>query len=338
MGVEVLKFNQYGLESVHGTHVAADTKLGVTMGLPSSDREQVIPQMELGVRMANYLDAAYCKRVLADGISLECNAGAYFEILPLIFSLGLRGGISPSAGGSGDYTWEFAVNQTGTVDVDTATFECSDDVQAYEVGHVFAKTINMSGVSDEGDVTLRSDLCGDKVTQTTATGAISLPTVNMMVGKKSRVYVDSSWANLGNTELANGLVSWELNIDTGVHEKLWGSAQMELDDHQQGFVGGSLVMTFERNSALASEELNYRPTSTYSGTTRFVRLVNTGPLIGGGAYHTLTVDMAGQWQDWGAMGTSKNGNTLDVATLTFGYDATGAQGLRVEVVTGVSGI
>ena len=84
MGVEVLKFVQYGLESAHGTPVAADTKLGVMVGLPESDREMHVPRVEMGTRMAERLDAAIVKRIIADGISMEDADGLYFELLPVL--------------------------------------------------------------------------------------------------------------------------------------------------------------------------------------------------------------------------------------------------------------
>jgi len=338
MGLEALYICQYGLESSHGTPVAADTRLGCIVGFPEDDREKVAPMQSLGTRMGRNLDAAYTKRVLADGITVNAADGAYFQLLPWALSCGLRGNISPSAGGDGDYTWTFAVNQTGTEDIDSSTLEGADDTGAYESAYCMMKSFTMGGAIDEGDVTFNSEWFGDKVIPTTKTPAISFPSVSMMYGKTSQVYIDSSWANLGNTELANCLVNWEISVETGTHPKFWGSSQREFDGHNQGYVEGQLVLTFERTSGVYAEEAYYRHASTYGATTRFVRLTNTGPIIGGATPHSVTFDVAGIWTSWGSIGTSKNGNNLDVATLSFGYDLTGAQGLSIDVVTDVAAI
>jgi hypothetical protein len=64
----------------------------------------------------------------------------------------------------------------------------------------------------------------------------------------------------------------------------------------------------------------------------------SGTQIGAGDNHTLALDMAGQWTAWQTFGAEEEGNSLDVATLTFGYDITGAQGFRALVTTDISAV
>lgn len=340
MGSQVLKVVQYGLETTHGTNVAADTKLLMMARLPDSDREIVIPEVEMGVRTNRLLDSAFTRRVLAEGITLESSPdGMYFEALPLIFSMGLLASTGTEATiGQGDYQWDFAAPQTGAETVESVTLEVGDDTQGYEIGYCLASQITLSGDCDSGVVQCSVSVFGDVVIQTTLTGAISVPTAEFMVAKLSRIYVDSSWANLGNTELADSLVNWQVVIDTGVHPKMFGSANREFDSHGQNAITYTATFTFERNSDVATEELNYRPASGYAVTERFVRLTVTGNQIGSGTYQTLQVDMAGVWQQWTSLGNERDGNTLDVAVLGGGYDSTGAQGISVSVTTTVSAI
>ncbi len=77
---------------------------------------------------------------------------------------------------------------------------------------------------------------------------------------------------------------------------------------------------------------------SYTQTERFVSLAVTGTQIGSGNNHTLQLDMAGLWTDWATQGAEENGNSLDVATLTFSYDSTGAQAFQALVTTDISAI
>ena len=94
MGVKVLTKVQYGKESAHGTAVAADTMLLCTIGIPEDDRHVHIPEVDMGVRSNKLLSAAVLRRLVADGMSLEDADGAYFQLFPLLFSIGLLGNVS----------------------------------------------------------------------------------------------------------------------------------------------------------------------------------------------------------------------------------------------------
>lgn len=335
MGTKTLTKCQYGLESAHGTAVAADTMLLCKASLPESDRQVHIPRVDMGVRTPLLLDAAIARKILADGLNLEDADGAYFQLFPLLFSMGLVGNVTPAEQNpsEGDYLWTFAAPQTGAETVDSATLELGDDAQGYEVAYCMARNIRVTVDCESGEVHVTAGLFGDKVTATTLTGALSVPAVELCNGALARIYIDDTWAALGTAELALALVNAEINIETGVHPKHLGSASRLLSGHGQDAILGTATFTFERIAGVATEALNYRPASGYTQTPRFVRLEVTGDQIGVGDSSTLTIDMAGIWTAWKTLGDEKAGNTLDVATLTFGYDPTGAQALSVAVTT-----
>jgi len=337
MAVEALKKVQFAKETSHGTPATADTMLGFMCTIPEDDREVHVPRVEMGVRMTEYLDAAIVKRLVADGIGLEDSDGVYFEALPALFSTIIVGNVTPTDA-SPLYTWEFAVNQSGTENLDTITLEAGDDAGGYRIPYCIGKSFQMSADVDGGDANMSAELVGQYVELVSMTAGLSLPTMTLLQGKRSRLYIDDTWAGLGTTEVTNTLVGWEVNFEGGGHQKHWGSANMEFDGHQQGEIRGTCVLTMERNASTRAEELLYRPASGGTAITkRFVRLTNTGPTLGGGN-HELTLDMAGVWRTWGSIASANNGNTYDVATLSFGYDGTGAQGFRAEVATSVASI
>jgi len=337
MGTTKLKEFQWGYENTPGTAVAATTKGLTLITPPGQDREVHIPQGEIGVRADLLLDAAVVRRVGAVGLTMAARDGAYFQLFPHLFSMGLVKE-TPSAGGDGDYTYSFPAPMTSAVNVDTATLEVIDDSGAVEIPYSFVKAISISGDCDDGTFDVSADMVGQKVHPTTKTSGLSMGNVDMCVAKLTQVYVDGTWAGLGSTELANALVAFEINFETGLHAKWLGSDQMEYDNHGQGAIRGTAQLTFERTAAVLAEMAYYRPASGHDLTKRFLRFKTTGPLIGGSVYHTLTLDFAGLWTDWQTIGSEKEGNNLDIATMTFGYDQTGAQVLAAEVVTDLSSI
>lgn len=340
MGQTVLRVVQYGLETTHGTNVAADTKLLMVGTLPDSDREIVIPTVDMGVRTNKLLSAAYTRRVLAEGITLEqAEGGAYFECLPLIFSMGIKASTgTEQTSGQADYLWTFAAPQTGDPTAKSITLEVADNTQAYEIGYVMANQITLSGDCDTGEVNISVECFGERIEQTTVTGGLSLPTAHFMTAKLSRLYIDDTWAGLGGTEIEDALANWQIVIDTGLHPKMFGSAQREFDSYGQGAITATATLTLERTAAVAAEELLYRPASTYTPTPRYMRLTVTGDQIGSGDNHTLQIDIAGTYTQWTSLGSERDGNTLDVVVLESGYDTTGTQALSINVTTGVQSI
>jgi hypothetical protein len=176
MGTKVLTKVQAGKETTHGDAVAADTMLLMQASLPESDREVHIPQVDMGVRSPGLLASASVRHVLAEG-TLEDMDGAYFEILPLMFSMGLKGNVTAAeqTTGESDYLWEFPAPQTGVETVDSVTLEMGDDTQGYEVAYCLMKTLRISGDCETGEVHISGDWFGDEVVQTTVTPAQAAP-------------------------------------------------------------------------------------------------------------------------------------------------------------------
>jgi hypothetical protein len=178
-----------------------------------------------------------------------------------------------------------------------------------------------------------ADLFGERIEQTTITGALSGGTVELCNGKISQMWIDGTWANIGTTEVTNSLVNWELSLTGGVHPKLLGSSSRLFSSHGQGEIAAMLTLTLERNSTIATEELLYRPASTYSPTMRALRLKVTGDQIGSGDNSSLVMDMTGIWTSWQPLGGEVDGNMHDVVVLTLADDLTGAVGLQVDCTT-----
>lgn len=344
MAETVLRKVLYGKEAVHGTPVAADTMLLGEVTLPESDRSWVIPGIGTGERVPGQLDAAFVRRVLAEGVQFSTPAdrgGLYFQLLPVLLSMCIKGGVTPAeqTTAQNDYLWTFAAPLTAAESLDTITLECGDDARAYELAYCLVPEIEISGNCDSGEVSLTARLFGDKITSTTFTGAISAPAGVYVPGKLARLYVDATWAGLGGTEIADALVDWRLTIRGGAYPKPRGSASRLIDSHGQGEIEVMLSLGLDRAVAAVGTEEAYYRTATYLGTKRFLRLeIDSGIAIGTGDNHTLTFDIAGIWTAWHSIGRDAEGNTLDAVTLTMGQDQTSGESFTAKVTTNVASI
>ena len=336
MGVLPFKSVQVGVEAANGNAVPADTILLCESTFPTADREVHIPQVDTGVRTPGLLAAAVVRRAHGTGMTIADADGAYFQLFPLLFSCCLTGAVVAveQNTGEGDYLWTFAAPQTGAEDIDTMTVELSDDVGCNEIAYVLIESLTITGDCVSGEVHVTAACAGNEGIQTTKTPALSLPTAELCVGRLSRIYADATWAALGTNELEDSLVNWSVTINGGAHHKNWGGTVRHPSGHNQGYITGEAVFTFERNAATYAEEAYYRAgADTYTQTERFIEVAVAGTQIGSGDTHSLVLDMAGLWTDWSSFGAEENMNTLDVATLSFGYDGTGAQSFQALVTT-----
>lgn len=343
IGTKALTVVQYGLESVHGTPVAADTRLIADVTLPENDREIKMPKAGVARRVNSDLAASWVGKILATGITMTNpeDGNLYYQILPLLFSCGLDGNITPveQTASEGDYLWTFTEKLTGAEDADTFTLEQGDDTAAnlgFEVAHCLITALEIAGNADTTEVSWTATIDGAAIVRSTLTGVATLPSYTPLIGKLFRLYIDNTWAGLGGTEIANALLDFTLRIEGGLHHKMRGGATRAPAIHGQREVMATLSLGLERNAITSAESAYFFADTT---TPRFVRLeIDSGVQIGAGENHKFTVDMAGVFTGWPPLGGEQDGNTIERPTLTMGYDATGTRGLAISCITDVAAI
>ena len=341
MGTRVLSEIQYAREVTHGTPRGATHKLMAQLAVPGDIREWIIPGFGNGERVPGQLDSAYLRNALADGFVLSTPpdiGGLYYQLLPVILSSCIKGGLSPAEvnSGEGDYSWQFTNNLTAAETLETFTLEFGDDDQNYEIAYGLVPSFELTGNCDTGEVVLTAQIVGDDIVESAVTAGISAPTATYVIGGLFRVYADTAWANLGTTELPLALVDFRLSVNGGAHHKRTGSATRKPGSHDQGKNEVTLELGLEAVSAVETERGYYLGSTA---TTRCVRLeIDSGIAIGSGANHKITIDVAGIWTSWQPMGRELNGNNLEVATLTCGKDATGSNAYGITVITDLATI
>lgn len=338
MGSRVLRKIQVGKETDHGTAVAADTRWVGEITLPDQDREVVIPEAGAGLRVPGILDNAYVERVLADGISYGSgDQGGYFQILPALLSMCVMNEVGTEQNvGEGDYLWEFDFPLTAAEDVDSFTIEVGDDTQAYEMAYCLARSLTITGNAETGESTISADIFGDEIATADFTAAQTISAVQYINPKLTTLAIDDTWAGLAGTPLTAALLDWSLTINGGVHPKRRGSSSLQFDSHGQDKISVDLSLTLERTAAVVTEAAKFYATTT---DPRFIQLeIDSGVIIGAGANHKLTIQLAAIPTAWSLMGSDQDGNTLDVVQYKVGYDLTGTKAALIQVTTNVSAI
>jgi hypothetical protein len=339
-GARALSKVQYGKEAhgVRGTAVAA-TKIaaGAEIKAVPMDRKVAFIEDALGLK-AKTARASLYELLVEDGISIP---DAYFQILPMIFSCGLKGNITPSevTSGQGDYLWSFTPSLTATNDQDSITLQLGDDQQAYRIEYTMFKSIKITGEIDQGGgdakISIEVEYFGRQVAKNAFTSALSLPTMTTMNAKLARLYKDTAWSGKGVTELANGLRKFEFEIITGLHPKMMGSANKYFNVHGESYLEAMLTLTLEGNSdavTLFDDAKTDPPTASCFG------IKITGPAIGSGTNHELDLYIWGAPESVEALSSESNGNNLHQVLIHGMYDTTGAKLLDVAVTTNTSTI
>jgi hypothetical protein len=323
---------QAGKEATRGTAVAADTViLGEVKYVP--DRTPVIPADNIGLNVNGYRAVVGGKLV---NNTLNIPRG-YFQILPLLFSIFLKGGVTATetTPAQGDYAWAFTPDLDESNTPDTITLEFGDSVQAFENEYVMGEKLTISGsIPQEGGdapISLALDFFGKQNTKTSFTGGLSLPTVNEMSGFLTRLFFDDTWAGVGGTEKTNILRAFDIELIGGKYPEFHGGQVLTFDNFGEGKIAGLATLTLDTGTAAIALH-------DAIGTMKVFRMLFEGPQIGTGAKHKLQLDFSGIVME-PKPGDSKDKETsLTTIQVEFVFDPTGAKIMAPNVVTSVSAI
>jgi len=339
MGSTYFRKLQFGKETTKGTAVAADTMIAHAE-IPPVSPDSIVhrPSANLGSRSESILGHSYIGQKFWQQ-TLTIN-NAYFQILPLLGSLGIIGGLTPAeqTASQNDMLWDFDPSLTAANALDAMTLEMGDDDQAYEVEYVMMNRLRIAGTVNQAQEvsisTIEADLFGRQVSPVSFTGGLSVPSTDLVNAKMARLYKDSAWADLGNTELPAVLRGFDVEFADLAHAKHLGSADKFFTEHGQGMIASRMMLTLERGSESDATWDDFRAV-----TGRAVRLeIDSGVQIGTGVNHKLTVDMIGTFDPVTPMSSDDRSNLIDVGDLVSEEDQTSGKRVRMQVITDVAAI
>lgn len=335
MGDRFFSKIQYGKETTRGTAVAATRMLigGQVSAISPDKRPRKIAE-NIGLRSAGNRKVID-QYLVSDSLSIP---EGYFQALPVIFGCGMKGGVTPTetTPSKQDYKWDFtpslAFNASNAPD--SLTLEKGDNTQAFECEYTMFQRIRISGRVAQGaegaPVAIEAEFFARQWSPVSFTAGLSLPTATPMNAKLARLYLDTTWAGLGTTELENALRAFDIDIMLGAYPKFAGSAAKTFNEYGQGIIGAQVALTLEGSTAADTIWDSYHSDTQALG---FLQLLLSGPQIGTGANHSLKVNVSGRWDEVIPLAEEDRGNNLHTALFTSDYDATSAKEVGVEVVT-----
>ena len=336
MGTAALRKLQYGVEATHGLAVAATKMLPVAVPQIKTDRTPTFPRENAGVK-ADAVRSYVSGMLVRDSLKFDT---LYFQTLPMLFSCGVKGDITPAeqTGGQGDYLWDHGpeIDETSN-EQNSLTIERGDDTFAVETEYCMFERIKLSGVitQDGNDSSMKADAdyFGRQNTSAAFTGALTpqagLTPVNAQL---ARFYLDTSWGGVGGTEKTATLRSYDIEILTGLHPKFHGSGFEYFDTHGEGALAIMAAFTFEGNANMAAIYSAWQAASL-----QVARIKVTGPQIGTGEVHTLQIDLGGAWEQVIPLASEDNGNDLWTAVLR-GYASGGTDLMDIQVITNLAAL
>lgn len=332
-GSVALRKIQMGPESTQGTAVAA-TAIWSGMGLLEDER--AIKHVNESVGIAIGTTRAYVESVGAvvkfDPIE------ASFQELPYIFEAGIAIETPTQDGVGSGYIYEYIAPETTLNTIRTYTIEGGDNQLVQETDFAFVEKFNIGGKAKEA-IMMSSEWRGRDVVDTTFTAGQSAPTFvpadNIQFGGSS-LAIDAVGGTLGATAVNNTLLSFDLEVTTGLFGK-WTNSAKEFDFIQ--FSGdlfdAKLKLTFEHNASADAQRDIFE-----AGTPQQYRLEFTGTALAtpGTTYSfkTFRIDCAGVYTAFKK--SDGDGNATIEAEIQINYDPTATLGLTFLVVNELSAL
>lgn len=320
----ITEATQVGVEATPGTGVAANRRLRAIgyMFDPEFESNSFRPS-------GNKFPTIVAPGKEWIGGSIE-GAADYNEIIyPLAQILGSPVTTTPG-GGTTARQHVFTVAPSATQDPKTLTVEKGSSVRAGRSVYVAATALGMTFNRDE--VTVEGDIIGRRLEDgVTLTGSPTTNALQPILPQHVSVYLDPTFAGIGTTKLLRVLeAGWNLSDRFGA---LW-----PLDSAQTSFVtlyevepGAEATLTQVADAAGMAQL-----TAARAGTTQFLRLVATGPIIEAAIPYSLTVDLPVKVTDF------SEGDTDGLKTIEWTYDwvddSTAANAGKITVVNVLTGL
>lgn len=257
---------------------------------------------------------------------------AWFEMIPIMASMCLKGGVVPveQSVGEGDMLWDFAPSESAALALDHGTLELGDGITGYAIDGMIVPKIKISGtIPQDGGVApvaFEMDYFGKDNTPQALTPAIPFLPTTLLNAKLARCWMDDTWAALGGTEIT-GLRRFAFDILMGHTPSMDGSA----DIHSTGFDEGALkvmaVFLFKRGTLTDGLYDDF-----IAKQTKFMEFVIDGPQIGAGVNNSLTMKLAAEVMTTPFEQFDRN-QIFDGIALEGLMDITAAKQFEFDVIT-----
>lgn len=272
-----------------GTAVAATSKIAIERLEWGDDDENIYrPSFANGLLLRNRGRAT----------AVQHGTRFSFSDQPLVWeqvmhwlAMGFRGGVVPVfvAGSPDVYRWTFTRVPTANPlpnsftlerrfsngEGDTIDQRCTYAILS-KIGFKYAQNEHLR-ISGEG--------FARKFESNAITSALSLPDPYLGVSALSKVYLDDSWANLGNTLLSEQVLGWEYEFGTGFFPLYTAEGRTNLDFTKAQPNAQQVMATLKLTLLLDPTTYAAEQSAAANGDIRAVRIS-----IAGGGGRAMTID------------------------------------------------
>jgi len=323
-GRKRLRKMQLGREATAGTAVAA-TDIWRGIGTLEDQHETVFVDEDIGY--LSPVDNAY-KPKLGAQINFDAIEATYEQILHL-FEAGIKTATpAQDAAGTG-YLYTYTLPTTSSNTIKTYTIEVGDDVDVDEAEYCFLENIKLSGKWGEA-LKMSGTWKGRQVSDSSFTGALTVPSINVIQVAHAKLYIDAIGGSLGSTEKASTLLDLSWNYKTGIVAQGAATGAKYFSHIEYGSPELTLDITFLHNALGLAEKEKWQ-----AGTPSLIRIEFTHDVALATpdvyTYPTMFLDMAGQWEKFDTLGEEDGINTVK-GTFRAGYNATAASFAECFVV------
>lgn len=323
--INALEKVQFGVETVAGTLVAADTILLAEEGGALTDELDRVEVDEPRGVLAMVEDVDVRK-----GSLLTYTGALDYEqvLLPLLTGIKQT---TPAVGPP--KVWTFLPSLTAPDTLDSATFEVAytDGTTKHverEFGFATCRRFTIDFAFNQ--VTkITVDLFGRATQASTLTTSLAALTRTVIPSNLWKVYIDTTWAGLGGTQKSGLLRSGRLEILTTAEPDYTLDGRSDLDMVQllRKMITGSLQLTMAVNADFATEITAWR-----NKTLRFIQLKATA-----GANNILEFDVAGIYTQPPRYRLDR-GLRIGELSLALRYDPTAAKMFQAIVTNSIAAL
>ena len=328
-GLRALRRIQLVVESTPGNAVTTATaRLIGTMGMKQTQKYYRPSNLETG-KLSDYERTA----IIGVMAELPFESDANYEQLGYLLNMAVMSGITGSGPTDSQYVWTYKPNLTALNSPTTYTIQYGDDLQAFLSAFCFATDLEISGSIDEA-VKVKASLVGDYVRTGTFTSLSNPTALNPVVVGTGKLYIDSSWATLGNTEKLAGFVDFSYKITaesgTGITPVKYANGSIYYTDRAEK------KRHIELNATLAFNANAVTLWTAYTAQTPiFIRLKFTGPLIGATAHDELDLDGCFVIDEYSEL-QDREGQDIVKLKLLSQYDITGTSEWQIILKNALS--
>ena len=314
---------QIGQESTRGTPVAADIILLGRLGM-TPEITPYMPDDEERNSLAMYHRRTNVGQQAA--LSYEGTLTFQQVIHLLAMGIGALTTSQPDSGGSPTvYDHTFEPTLIALAAQKAYTFEYGDNQQEYESAFCIATQLEFSMAMLE-PWTMSADILARFPSKSTFTGSLVAPTVEDVIGQKTKLYIDTSWANLGNTQVSDTMISASIRIPTGIVPTRYADGSLEFSDVAENKRAAEIDLTFKHNTSGEAEYDKFA-----AGTLTFVRLEVEGSVAENSYNYTFRADFAMRYTENPELFGEQDGeNVIALSGKSF-HDPTSGRDMRFLV-------